>query len=149
VGLRGLHRPPLGASLRGAILGAAVGVPLALALIAPAHVSHPASLGGGGDELIRRAVACLVFGVACGAPVLAGAWFVGRSTLGSAPLAVAAGAGVAGALALQLHCPITAPPHLLLGHATVVPLVLGVALGVRWVAEGIAARGSAEPPVVN
>lgn len=130
-GLRPLWRPSLGSAPRwSVILGVPAGV-VALALAPEAPSLHPASLAGGGAEFAPAALACFAYGAALGLPIVAllrAAERRERWPLAQALLAAAA-AGLAGNLALQLHCPITDPWHLLWGHASVslaLPLVLGV-----------------------
>jgi hypothetical protein len=94
---------------------------LALYSLPTAHESHPASLQGpGGAALFLRALPCLGIGllVALGVFVLLRAFDRGGSRTN---LAMACAGGISANLLLQLHCPITAPPHMLLAH-------LGVAL---------------------
>lgn len=118
-GLRPLHRPPR--TTGWAILALALMVPMALALLPVAHAAHPASLEGAGDDFLRRAMACFLFGAITGLPVLVLARFVDRRahTNRVSGLLAAALAGLVGNLALQFHCPITHLPHLLVGHAAV------------------------------
>lgn len=79
----------------------------------------------------QATVGCFVIGAVTGALVVAMLRALDRfshqTRLGS--LVAAVTGGVAGNLALELHCPVTAPAHLLLGHATV-GLALVLAYGV-------------------
>jgi hypothetical protein len=64
---------------------------------------------------------CLAFGVVLGAPFFVLLWLLERR---DGPdrgrgLLLAGAAGLAGVLALLLHCPLVSTSHLLLGHATV------------------------------
>lgn len=101
-------------------------LPTALAALPAAHVAHPASTQGLGADLMPRALACLLWGTAIALPVillLRGLdRFEGGHSGRSALIAVVG--GLFGNIALQLHCPLTGPAHLLLGHATVSGLVL-------------------------
>jgi hypothetical protein len=106
----------------------AFALPLILALRPRAHVDHPASLAGVGDDFLHRAAACCLYGTLLAIPWLVLCWALDRSEHRSAPnaLLAAGAAGVAANLALELHCPITARSHLALGHAGVgLGLVLG------------------------
>jgi len=95
-----------------------------LALLAPAHQAHPASLAGAGRDMWARAAACFALGTILGVPLAAALFALDRGgTRRAAVLAVLA-AGLLGNLTLQLHCPIVAAPHLLLGHAAIVPVLL-------------------------
>lgn len=125
--LRPLHHRPLPRWLVWGALAAAVAVPWVLALLPRAHELHPAALRGEGPELLAFAVRCLAFGIVTGLPLLIALWAFDRGAHASLRRAfVAAGvAGVMGNLALQAHCPITAPAHLALGHATVGLVLLG------------------------
>jgi hypothetical protein len=136
-GRRPVVRPPLA----GLGLGVAVVVSFGLALLPPAHSAHPASLGGTGAELLPRALACLLTGLAVALPGVVllglGARATGHSLRAPWVLAAMAGA-LAGQLALQLHCPLVGAGHRVAGHALLV-VVLGL---VTWaVAERLAARG--------
>lgn len=129
VGLRPLHRP---ASPPGLVLGAiAVVVLAALAgpLLPVAHQAHPASLAGVGADFVPRATACFFVGSALALPVLAVLAMLARRsrTLGLPSALAVVGAGVVGAGAVFLHCPLVGPSHLLAGHSTVVALFLAIA----------------------
>lgn len=132
--LRPMHLPPATRLRIGLALGAGLLIPLGLAIMPQAHTAHPASLVGMGEDFWPRAVACFVFGLITGLPVLVIAQLADRGGgwLGRLLLALAV-AGLAGNLALQLHCPITHPAHLLAGHASVgVALVLVMAGPLFW-----------------
>lgn len=93
----------------------------------PAH-THPRSFPEEGLGLMMsHAVRCLVVGSA-----IAGGMYALLSALdrggSNRLLLMAACAGLAGNLLLQLHCSITAPMHLVLGHLGVVVLCFGFAL---------------------
>ncbi len=111
-------------------LAAGIAALMLSASLPAAHGAHPASLHGLGLELFGRASACFAFGTAFGCIT----WIVlrvfdrqkglGRRLQGGG-LGAAAGAGLAGSIALYLHCPITHPQHLWAGHVTVMlPFVL-------------------------
>jgi len=80
----------------------------------------------------QATIGCFVIGAVTGALVVLLLRALDRTahgTRGSSLLAAVTG-GVAGNLALELHCPVTAPSHILLGHATVglvLVLVYGLA----------------------
>ena len=97
----------------------------ALPVLDPAHLQAP-----GLDAALHRALPCLGIGL-----VVAGALFAVWTLLdrGGARrgLAAAAAAGLTANLVLQLHCPITAPAHLLLGHLGVALVMLGAAIAAR------------------
>jgi hypothetical protein len=81
---------------------------------------------------LRATLGCFFIGAVAGGLLVAGLRALDRSehrSWSSALLAAAAG-GLLGNAALELHCPITAPAHLFLGHVTV-----GVALlaGYAWI----------------
>jgi hypothetical protein len=99
---------------------------VALSLLPEAHVMLPHTASERGQEL-RRALGCLGFGFALGLPVFMLCRWLGRGAPSSS-VAAAAVAGLAGNAALQLHCPITEPAHLLLGHSTLGLVVLVLAL---------------------
>jgi hypothetical protein len=102
------------------IVGAIFGLGGVYALPA-AHVDHAASAQAPGSEaLLVRAWPCLVIGLALAGACYALLWALDRGGSRRALIAAAC-SGVSANLLLQLHCPITAPAHLLLGH-------LGVAL---------------------
>jgi hypothetical protein len=150
--LRPLYRPPPRVDLRPLWLLLILATPLAQALLPQAHAAHAASLAGAGTDLVARAVGCLLWGVIVGLPagLLAlglgrdgrAARFFGRSAcfFGRYSLLAAALGGAAGVLSLQLHCPLTARMHLVVGHAPVPIVAALVAIGVVGLARKVRAR---------
>jgi len=112
----------------------AILIPVVLAVLPQAHADHPASLLGVGSDLIPRAIGCLVWGLIMGTPTAIIAFLARRDDHGEPrrDLLLAGAAGLAGVIALEAHCPITDGTHLLLGHATVVVVVLGVVAFAGW-----------------
>jgi hypothetical protein len=131
-GLRPLQRSATGA--QGLLLVLALLVPIVVAALPAAHSAHALSAGGIGKALMPRALACFVFGVAFGLPLLVSMRMLDRleHTTVARSLWAAAATGLLGNLALSLHCPLTHPAHLLLGHASV-----GIALAAAY---GLLAR---------
>ena len=120
--------------LAAALVGLTILVPVLLAVLPQVHTDHPASLLGVGSDFLRRAVGCLVWGLMMGAPTAIIA-FLARRDGGGEPrrdLLLAGAAGLAGVIALDVHCPITDGNHLLLGHATVVVAVVAVIAVAGW-----------------
>jgi hypothetical protein len=93
-----------------------------------AHVEHPRSIPAEGIGVLAwHAVRCLGVGsiVAGGVyALLRGLDRGGTNRL----LLMAACAGLAGNLLLQLHCPMTSPMHLVIGHLGVIALCFGFAV---------------------
>jgi hypothetical protein len=135
--LRPLSRPPLPAwASQAAIASALVGLVVLYAL-PPAHLAHPASLQPPGwPALIERALPCLGFGLAFGLVSygLLRLFDRGGTRATRRALLAAAYGGLVANLLLLLHCPVTAPAHLLVGHLGVaVLLLLGVGLAAQTV----------------
>ena len=126
--LRPLHLPPPSVWMSRALLVVGVLTPVVLSLIPIDHVGGHA---GHGAHFFAACGKCLGFGGVLGLPVLLLAFAVRRSRVDGAAVAALAGvaAGLTGNLTLQVHCPITDPSHLLLGHALLLGL-LGVAAAV-------------------
>jgi predicted anti-sigma-YlaC factor YlaD len=99
----------------------ACAIPVALALFPPAHEAHPASLAGVDDDLVKRAMACFLFGTACAVPIVIAGWVWARRGLRRGWVAASAwvAAAAVGNLALLLHCPLTAVVHRTAGHASI------------------------------
>ncbi|MCB9727179.1 MAG: hypothetical protein H6746_01715 [Deltaproteobacteria bacterium] len=118
--------PVIRPTLLAPLLLAACLVALAVGLLPPAHLDHPASLAGTGPDLIPRAMACFGFGTALALPLLLLLAGLERDPLPYArrDALFAVFAGVSGLAALLLHCPITQGPHLLVGHAPVLLLLM-------------------------
>jgi hypothetical protein len=102
------------------------------AALPQAHVMHEASILATQGEFAGRALGCFMFGSLLATPVVLALFGLDRR---AAPwwrpllLGVVLAAAL-GDLAVYLHCPLTAPLHLLAGHATVVlPLALLWTLG--------------------
>lgn len=81
---------------------------------------HVGTLPGEGVAFAIGCGRCFVFGGALGIPVLLVAIAVRRANIDGAAVAALAGvaAGLTGNLTLQVHCAVTDPHHLLVGHAT-------------------------------
>jgi hypothetical protein len=100
---------------------------LAVYAMPAAHVAHPASMQARGwVALLHRAAPCLVIGVVLGAIVYAVLGLLDRGGTRRA-LVTAAASGLAANLALHLHCPVTAPLHMVLGHLGVAVVLVGAA----------------------
>jgi hypothetical protein len=103
---------------------------LVIALLPVAHLDHAANLQGNGAMLIKKSVACFIYGNVFAIPALLAAWLFDRAArpwrLSPSHLLVAVLGGIAGNLALQAHCPITEHTHLLASHATVGPALVAV-----------------------
>lgn len=124
--LRPLHAPPPTVWASRALLAAGVLLP---AVIAAIPMDHVGAAPGEGAAFAVHCSKCLAFGGVMGFPVLFVAFLARRSRVDGAAVAALAGvvSGLTGNLALQMHCPITDPMHLLGGHALLV-VVLGVAV---------------------
>ncbi len=137
-GLRPLSKPALSDGRRALLIGGgAIAVALVVSLPV-AHLSHPASTAGIGDDLVHRARTCFSFGVSFAVLAALGMRALDRGRghrwlPGS--LAIWA-AGLMGLVSLYLHCPITHPLHLWLGHGTVVLPVFLVAWMMRRRLDG-------------
>jgi hypothetical protein len=115
--------PP--AALRKTLIAFGPVVLLALYSLPVAHTDHPASLQAeGGTALLLRALPCLGIGLV----LAAGVYFLLRAFDrggNRANLLMASAGGISANLLLQLHCSVTAPAHMLLGHLGVALIVLG------------------------
>jgi len=123
--LRPIYLPRPARSTTALVLGFAVLGPLVTAVL-PAAPTAAAIIAA--ENLWSWAYGCFACGVTAGLAALLFARAVDRGgSLATGQLALAAAAaGLVGNAALQLHCPINQPLHLLLGHATV---PLGLLLG--------------------
>lgn len=131
--LQRTHRP----AFTWAWLVLVLAVPFLMAATGPAHLAHPASLEGVGDDFWRRALACFGYGVAMAAPAWVALALFDRqaSKAGAIVLVTAAVSGLVGNFVLHVHCPLTDPMHLLVGHATVGIALLPIAAAIslrRW-----------------
>jgi len=126
--LRPLQRPaPPAWALVAATAGALLAVLAAYAMPA-AHRAHPASLQPPGWlPLLQRALPCLVIGVVLGAVVYAVLVLFDRGGSRRA-LVTAAASGLAANLVLHLHCPVTEPMHMVLGHLGVAVFLIALAV---------------------
>ena len=135
---RDLSPPPLGATL--AVVGLGLLVPWLSVLLPLVNDAHPIPMAGVGEDLAPPAVACSTWGLAAGVPSLVmlglGERLGGCAWWRDALFGLAA--GLAGLVALQLHCPATQPAHLLAGHAPVV--AAWVVLWVGWRRVALARR---------
>jgi len=120
VALRGPHRPPPATGLTWGLAGAAVLLPLAMAFLPPADLMIPGAKGSEG-RFVQEVMGCFLYGSAAALPVLGALAVLQRLPPTRTRMAAltAAGAGLGGVLALQMHCPVALRDHLLLGHATV------------------------------
>jgi hypothetical protein len=121
VAMRPLHISGVSPGVRAMALLIAALIPLGLALMPDAHTGELLHIHGG-KEMWIAALKCLLFGLFTGAPLLLASWLVSHTGLRTTGrlLMAALGAVVLGNFTLQLHCPITEPLHLVLGHAGVI-----------------------------
>lgn len=125
--LRPLHRPARPAWASAATLAAAVLGLLALYLLPFMHVQPGAPQAQDLPALLAGARPCLVLGLVVGSGVFLALGALDRGGARRAPLRAAAG-GLCANLVLQLHCPNSATPHVLLGHYAALVLLAGAAL---------------------
>jgi hypothetical protein len=126
--LRPIHRPPLSPAVDYAMLIVSAALPTIVAVSPMDHVGAPA---GDGAAFIIACTKCMSFGAVFGLPVMLLAVAARRANVGGPAVAALAGvaAGLTGNLVLQVHCPITEPGHVLLGHAAMLaPLGLVAAV---------------------
>ena len=116
------------------LAAAALLVPVALALGAPAHEAHAASFAGVGADFWPRAFACFRFGAMLSIPVMVVLTWADRlEGRRAAFAALAAGmGGLVGNVVLHVHCPLTGLGHLLMGHATIGFALVPVILVITW-----------------
>ena len=138
VGLRGAHRPAPG---RGMVLGLvliSVLVPVFSALAPPADMMLPGAKGQGAFG--KEALACFLYGAAAALPtgLVLRALHRGPPPGPARFALLGLGGALAGVLALQLHCPIARPEHLMLSHALIPVVALVV---VFLLTRGGASRG--------
>ncbi len=112
-----------------ALFALGIVVPLAFAWQPQAHLAHAASLGGVGADLVPRAAGCFLYGTGLGLVIGGAAYALTRAPRSWRPSFLILGSGVLGAGCLELHCALTAPLHLAVGHATVAVVASLVALG--------------------
>ncbi len=130
--LRGPHRTAPAPGLTWGLAGAAVGLPAVFAFAPPADLMLPGAKGGEG-AFVKEVMSCFVYGSAAALSVLGTLAVLQRlpPTRARVSVLAAAGAGLGGVLALQMHCPIAVRDHLLMGHVTVPLAVVLAVLFVR------------------
>jgi drug/metabolite transporter (DMT)-like permease len=132
--LRPIHRRPLPGWLLGVLAGFAVITPGVIASMPTVQPNHPALELGTGEHLLGPALRCFATGMAFALLLVGAAWLVERSGLRrrAATVLGLVGAAAIGKLVLVQHCPLVAPAHKLLGHASISAVLLAVAGGVAW-----------------
>ena len=135
IAFRPLYQKPVPRAVLYALIGVAALLPFVVASMPQAHAHIAGTPLGNGADFIPRAFACFRYGVALSLPVLVLAALADRGAfrIGVWPVLLGAAAGLIGTVALELHCPITEPIHLLLGHASIAMFVGILALAVRVV----------------
>jgi hypothetical protein len=85
------------------------------------ETGHPATLVGVSSDFWPRASGCFIYGSLFCVAYLVLLWFLNRSDRISPSVAAvsAAVAGLVGNLTLHVHCSLTHPLHLLVGHASI------------------------------
>jgi hypothetical protein len=136
--LRPIHRRPLPGWLLGVLAGFAVLTPGVIASMPTVPPDHPSAQLGIGEQLLGAALGCFMIGMGFALLLVGAAWMVERSGLRrrAAMVLGLVGAAALGNLVLVLHCPIVAPAHKLLGHASISVVLLAAAVGVAWVRLG-------------
>jgi hypothetical protein len=133
--LRPIHRSPLPGWVLGVLAGFAVLTPSVIASVPTGPQDHPSAQLGTGEPLFGAALSCFTVGMIFALLLVGAAWLVERSGLRrrAATVLGLVGAGALGNLVLVLHCPIVAPAHKLLGHASISAVLLAAAAGVAFV----------------
>jgi len=124
--MRPLFRPRLPRWVTAMVILSAVGFAALVSSLPAAHELHEASLhpSGSGGHFVRLAAGCLSMGLVWSLPVLLAFRLVSQKPwLG---VTAYAASGLTGVVALQLHCPIVGPSHLLAGHFSVLLVFLGI-----------------------
>ncbi len=132
--LRPLHKPPLSPLARGVTVALALIATFVLALFPP----HDEGAAPFARPLLDTVSPCLFYGLLMGVPVYLALRLLDRGTSTSSLLAACA-AGLAGNLAVTLHCPSSEPMHLMLAHFTVA-LLFVAGLGLAHVVTRARAR---------
>lgn len=120
IGLRPVHQLELPRVARAGLLLTVVAATVTLAVVPGMHahaIAPPAPWA-----LTSHVPACLGYGFLVGIPVYAALRLLARDSAGR--LMAAAAAGLVGNLALELHCPVGGPQHLVLGHVGVLVVYL-------------------------
>jgi hypothetical protein len=132
--LRPIHRSPVPGWLLGVLAGFAVITPVVIASVSTVPNDHPSARIGTGEQLFAGALSCFTIGISFALLLVGAAWLVERSGLRrrAAMVLGLVGAGALGNLVLVLHCPIVAPAHKLLGHASISAVLLAAAAGLAW-----------------
>ncbi len=127
--LRPLQRVALPDGLKLGLVLVGLAIPIALSFIQP-ETGHPAALKGSGDDWPKYAVLCLMHGLGLASVVWLALRALDRQRLRTRYGAfTASGAGaLLATLGLQLHCPIPAAAHWLVGHAGVGFVLMGALL---------------------
>ena len=130
--MRPSHIPALRTSGFWAMLGAAVVGPVVVALLPEMHTGHEASLV---DNFALQTGLCFVWGTAVAFAVVALWRTVERRSQPTARhfATAAATAAAAANIALLLHCPLTDPAHMVVGHGLIGAFwAMGLWLFTRW-----------------
>jgi hypothetical protein len=99
-----------------AAFAAGLAVPVLFAVITPPGAAFARNPVVGEPA---AAIGCFVIGAFSGALLVFGLRLLDRGASSSTGLTAAVAGGLLGNAALELHCPVTAPMHLLTGHASV------------------------------
>ncbi len=121
----------------GSLVGRSSTALLAVAVLAPiaTYVWLVSWHGRYDDPASRIGYRCLAMTLASSTPLLGAAVYVRRRTVAVNPVlsgaALGAAAGAFGSITVDLWCPLTSSPHVLIGHALpiVILAILGAALG--------------------
>ncbi len=129
VALRPMYLPSIRRVPSTILVGLALTVPVAFALLPIAHTAHPSSLAGLGVDLVPRAWGCFKFGSLFALVSVASVLLMSRSSAFASHLRLAAASsGVVGVTILQVHCPLTGNAHLLWGHSSVAVVMISAGL---------------------
>jgi hypothetical protein len=125
--LRPLQLPALPAWAAPISAAAALVALLAFYMLPAPETGHPASVHApGAAALLARALPCIGIGTGLGLVVFLAFTLLHRGGVWRG-LAIAAAAGLTANLVLQLHCPLTAPGHMIAAHLGVALLLVGFA----------------------